>query len=91
MLDYFRTEYAAMNFESETETQPAENFLQKLATKKLKVKKSWKKKIGDKYSFETQKLSFGASPTLTLGDTSSISDLKLRIKSIRTTEIIPQF
>ena len=37
--------------------------------------KSWQK-----YSFETQKLSFGASPTLHIGNASLISDLKLRIK-----------
>ena len=37
--------------------------------------KSWREN-----SFETQKLSFGASPTLNIGNTSLISELKLRIK-----------
>ena len=62
-----------------TEPQTDENLLQKLP-KKSNFKISWKKKVGKKYSFETQKLSFGASPTLHIGNASLISDLKLRIK-----------
>ena len=64
----------------DTETQAAKNLLQKLLTKKSNVKKSWNKKVIKKYSFETHKLSFGASPTVNIGNTSLISDLKLRIK-----------
>ena len=59
--------------------QDAEISLQKLPTKKLNIKQSWKKKVGEKYSFETQKLSFRTSPTLNIGNTSLLSDLKLRI------------
>ena len=49
-----------------TKIQPTEIYLQTLPQKYF-VKKSWKKKVREKYSFETQKLSL-------------ISDLKLRIR-----------
>ena len=62
-----------------TEIQPAENLLQTLPKKSF-VKKIMEEKVGKKYSLETQKLSFGAFPTLNIGNISLISNLKLRVK-----------
>ena len=54
MLDYFRTEYEAMHFESEAE----KNIVNDICKEEFchKTLKSLKKKVGEKNSFETQKL-----------------------------------